>query len=165
MRDFWEKLEDLVGHIPSGNPTRAMTFLLAPILGFLFFIFLILGNWKNIVKWVQRSTEYNQIEVIGPEDFEEQLIIYWSMEYTRPIPIYKNGQVLFTEFFEKGDNLFHIVFEDSVIAEVIHHKLDGEDGHKYAFSIKERMECLVIDLKIKGKSDSLKWLKQPICNE
>lgn len=168
MRDFWDKLENLVGdfrgYYPNVIGNNPFTFLLAPILGFLILFFLILGNWKSITHWFDRSLASNEIELSSDGDIElAQIQITWKMDYTNEVEIYREGEFLYTDFFERGDNFFSIFYNDSSIAEFVHYKETGLEGHDYKISLKESTDCINVNVKIEGASDSIRWLKKTEC--
>lgn len=168
MSDFWDKLEDIFGDFSKYYPNAAgynpMVFLLAPILGFLFLLFLFLGNWKSITKWFDRATTKNEIVVKTEGDVNTTSIrITWQMDYTNEVDIYNQGEVLYTEFFERGNNHFSVSYQDSIIAELLHYKETGLTGHAYSFIFSENLPCISVDVNIEGVSDSLRWISRPTC--
>ena len=168
MRDFWDKLENIFGdfskYYPNGHGINPFTFLLAPILGFLFLLFLFLGNWKSITHWFDRTTTSNKVVVRTQNNLDPKFIrISWKMDYTNEVDVYKHGDVLYTEFFERGNNQFSVSYKDSSIARVMHYKETGLTGHTYEFSISKPDSCLSVALEIRGESDSISWINKSDC--
>lgn len=168
MRRFWEWLENVIGdfrgYYPNAYANNPFSFLLAPILGFLFFLFLILGNWKSIQKWFDKSVAKNTITLTVEEPLElERTRIDWRVSYIKSVPIYENGQTTYTEFYEYGENHFIILYDNEVIADIVQFKEEGLSGHHYSFQLSKTDSCIHPLLKIEGTYDSTNWVLRPKC--
>jgi hypothetical protein len=134
-------IESYLDRVATTGPRYDKVWLLTPFmipLFVFFFSFVILAsNFDNIKHWYLNLTHPNSIEVVCNGDVDEsQVEIKWSFdEFVEPITIWKNGDEVYLDFKNSGNNIFTLFVNDSLISRHNQYKDADWLGYTYVFEI------------------------------
>ena len=161
---FENTMDEIKKALSSKNPIIRRTMVQIIVVPFLFIwiiIIIVIGDWDANANLFNKWFYPNDISIEAGNGLDANAVsILWKTDLMkRNMLLYKNGEVLYDDFREQGDNYFTVLYRDQQIAMFDQVKKKGIYGHDYHFSIKRTENLLKVDLSIEGRDTVFTQIK------